>query len=95
MFLRGRGIGASSLTLASGSAAPTGQRALCFVQNVLQRRQAGGPRSMNSSIDAGSGTPACRADLLDVDDQIVGDGAETRRRLDVGAIGHKTHSTFS
>jgi hypothetical protein len=32
-----------------------------------------------------------RADPLDVDDLFIDDGAETGRRLDVGAVGNETH----
>src|SRR5215210_7231450 len=59
MFLRGRGIGASSFTLVSGNAAPTGQLRLLSFRMMFSADQAGGPRSMRSSIEAGSGTPAC------------------------------------
>ena len=39
MFLRGRGIGASSLTFASGNAAPTGQLSLPSFKYLLEGRQ--------------------------------------------------------
>ena len=58
MFLRGRGIGASSLTFASGNAAPTGQLSLPSFNIFLRAASAGGPRSMKSSIDDGRETPA-------------------------------------
>ncbi len=49
---------------------------------------------MRSSIEDGKCYAGMRADPLDVHDQVIDDGTEAGRRLDVGAVGNKTHGCF-
>src|SRR5690606_19153469 len=58
MFLRGRGMGASSFTFCRGRATPTGQLFWCSWSNSVAVATAEGPRSMNSSMSLGRSMPA-------------------------------------
>ena len=58
MFFRGRGIGASSRTLTSGTATPGSSRSRRLSSSSASRSNATGPASIRSSIAPGIGTPA-------------------------------------
>ena len=80
MFLRGRGIGASSLTYRPVIPA--------FVQYLLQGRQRRRPEIDEVEHRGRKGNPGVVAHLLDVHDEIVDNRAKTGGSLNGAAIGN-------